>query len=54
MFKYFLFEYELNLIQTTFYTGVCYSANCTVSDIMYISKSFNSYIPAPYHNLKIT
>ena len=42
------------MIDFTFYTGICYSANCTSSDLMYITQSLDSYIPPPYHSLSIT
>ena len=40
-------------MEDTFYTGVCYSANCSSSDLLYMSQAYSSYIPLSFSNLNI-
>lgn len=40
-------------LEPKFYTGLCYSSNCTANDLMYIAKSVNEYIALPFEDLRI-
>lgn len=51
--RYFLMKYVLNSTGNTYYTGICYSSNCSASDLRYIAKSVNEYVPLPFNSYKI-